>query len=65
VADEEGREFFMSLENFQEIITLTPEENQEWAEKTRPVLDEYVAKTAKEGLPGKQFLDDLLEAIEK
>ena len=61
VADDEGWELVKSLGH--EIITLSPEENKIWAEKTSPILDDYVDRTTKAGLPGKQFLDDLQKKL--
>ena len=63
VADDKGRDLVTRLGHT--IITLSPEENIEWAEKTRPILDDYVSKTEEKGLPGKRFLEDLQSALRR
>ncbi|HME42271.1 MAG TPA: TRAP transporter substrate-binding protein [Syntrophorhabdales bacterium] len=50
------------------IITLSPEENDRWAAKVSPVLDDYVKAMKAKGLPGDQalkFCQDYLKANDK
>ena len=56
-ADEEGYEYVKSLGH--DILRITDEENVLWAERIAPILDDYVARSEKQGLPGRQFLADL------
>ncbi len=65
-ADKEGRDFV--LKRGSKIITLSAEENARWAEKVRPLLDEYVKNTKAKGLPGDEvlkFCQDYLKANQK
>jgi len=65
-ADKEGREFV--LKRGSKIITLSAEENARWAEKVKPLLEEYVKNTKAKGLPGDEvlkFCQDYLKANQK
>ncbi len=65
-ADKEGREFV--LKRGSKIIPLSAEENARWAEKVRPLLDEYVKNTKAKGLPGDEvlkFCQDYLKTNQK
>jgi len=62
-ADEEGMVFITKLER--EVIKLSEEEKQQWKAAVQPILDEYITKTAEQGLPGKEFLADVKSLIEK
>jgi TRAP-type C4-dicarboxylate transport system substrate-binding protein len=64
--DKNAREFVVKRGN--KIITLSKEENARWAEKVRPLLDEYVKNTKAKGLPGDEVLKfcvDYLKANQK
>jgi TRAP-type C4-dicarboxylate transport system substrate-binding protein len=46
------------------IITLSKEEQARWAEKAKPLFDEYVKNTKAKGLPGEEankFIQDYLK----
>jgi len=47
------------------IYTVPLEERQRWAARLRPVEDEWVASMEAKGLPGRQLLSDLREAIKR
>ena len=49
-----GRAFTLKLEN--QIISLSPEENQRWAKAVRPILDDYVNSMKAKNLPGEEAL---------
>lgn len=62
-ADEEGREFSLSLGN--KIISLSDAESDLWAQKVRPVIDEYAAGLEGKGLKGKEYIQFISESIQK
>jgi TRAP-type C4-dicarboxylate transport system substrate-binding protein len=47
------------------IYTLPPEERQRWAARLKPVEEEWLKSMEAKGLPGRQILNDLREAIKK
>jgi TRAP-type C4-dicarboxylate transport system substrate-binding protein len=47
------------------IYTLPPEERQRWAARLKPIEDEWLKGMEAKGLPGRQLLGDLREAIKK
>jgi TRAP-type C4-dicarboxylate transport system substrate-binding protein len=47
------------------IYTLPPEERQRWAARLKPIEDEWVKSMDAKGLPGRQLLQDLREAIKR
>jgi len=51
-SDDEGRAYTISQGN--EIIPLSEEENQRWAEAVRPIIEDYVRATEDKGLPGEK-----------
>ena len=51
-SDDEGRAYTISQGN--EIIPLSEEENQRWAEAVRPIIEDYVRTTEDKGLPGEK-----------
>lgn len=61
-SDQEGREFTLELGN--EIISLSPEENRRWAEAVAPVIDTWVKEAAKKGLPAREYVDFLRDAVD-
>ena len=52
--DTQGKEFSLSQGN--QIIELSPEEDQKWAQAVKPVLNEYVTQMKQKGLPGEDAL---------
>lgn len=60
-ADAEGREFVKGLNR--ETITLAAEQQQQWKDAVKPVLDAYVAAARAKGLPGDTFLKDAQDLI--
>jgi TRAP-type C4-dicarboxylate transport system substrate-binding protein len=62
-SDEEGAAFLK--EQDVEMIELSEEEGQRWAEAVQPILDEYVEKTNAQGLPGDKALETAKEAVAK
>jgi len=61
--DAEGMDFVKARGN--KIINLTPEEDAKWAEKVKPMLDEYVANAKSKGLPGEEALKFCLDFLKK
>lgn len=59
--DAEGMEFVKARGN--KIISLSPEEDAKWAEKVKPMLDEYVASAKSKGLPGDEALKFCLDFL--
>ena len=57
-ADAEGRAYVTELGR--QIIVLPEEEQARWREAVRGIIDEYVARTTEQGLPGKALVDDIL-----
>lgn len=47
------------------IYTVPAEERQRWAARLRPVEDEWITSMEGKGLPGRQILHDLREAIKR
>lgn len=62
-ADADGREFVKGLQR--EMISLTPEQQQQWKDAVKPVLEAYVAAAKAKGLPGEEFLKDAQDLIAK
>ena len=48
-----------------EIITLSPEELSRWKKAVRPLLDDYVTRMEAQGLPGREFLNEILRLKDK
>ncbi len=55
-ADANGRAFVKELKR--ETIQLTPEQQQRWKDRVKPILEEYVDATKAKDLPGAAFLKD-------
>jgi len=62
-ADKIGKEYALSRGN--KVITLSKEEDELWAKKAHPVLDEYVVAMKAKGLPGDEALAFCLEWLKK
>jgi TRAP-type C4-dicarboxylate transport system substrate-binding protein len=62
-ADAEGKLYVTELKH--SIITLSPEERKRWAEKMKPILDDYVKQTEAKNLPGKAILNDIRAELAK
>jgi len=52
--DREGREFMVQRKN--KFIALSKDEDARWAEKVKPVINEYVSELKTKGLPGEEAL---------
>ncbi len=64
--DQEGRDYTVKRGN--KIISLSPKENARWAEKVKPLLNDYVNSMKTKGLPGAealQFCTDYIKANQK
>jgi TRAP-type C4-dicarboxylate transport system substrate-binding protein len=64
--DKEGKDVF--LQKGGKAIVLSKEENARWAERLRPILDDYVKDMKSKGLPGDEalkFCVDYLKAHQK
>ena len=48
--DQEGRDYTVKRGN--KVISLSKEENARWAEKVKPLLNDYVNSMKAKGLPG-------------
>lgn len=67
-ADDEGKAFIAQLQSegkFSETFRLPDEETAKWREKIYPILEQFALAAESKGLPGKAFLADLLDAVEK
>jgi hypothetical protein len=53
-SDQEGKDFF--IQKGGKVIVLPKAENDRWAERVRPVLDDYVRDMKSKGLPGDEAL---------
>ena len=62
-ADAEGQAFIEELGR--ETIELTAEQNEQWKQAVRPILDEYVKTMEDKGLSGLQYLATLQALIEE
>jgi TRAP-type C4-dicarboxylate transport system substrate-binding protein len=61
--DKQGREFTLARGN--QILPLSKEEDQKWAQQVRPILDEYVANMKAKNLPGEEALNFYLSEMKK
>ena len=64
--DKEGKEVFTQKGG--KVIVLSKEENARWADRLRPILDDYVKDMKAKGLPGEEalkFCVDYLKAHQK
>jgi len=61
--DKAGREFTLSLGN--KIIPLSDQENARWAKAVHPVINDYIKKAQKKGLPGEEYVSTLKALIKK
>jgi TRAP-type C4-dicarboxylate transport system substrate-binding protein len=53
-SDQEGKEFF--IQKGGKVVVLSKAENDRWAERVHPVLDDYVRDMKSKGLPGDEAL---------
>ena len=60
-SDDEGRAY--TLEQGNEIIPLSEEENGRWAQAVQPIIEGYIAATGEKGLPGAQAVARVKELI--
>ena len=61
--EKEGKDFTLKRGN--KIITLSNEENAQWAEKVKPLLDDYVKTAKAKGLPGNEALKFCQDYLKK
>jgi TRAP-type C4-dicarboxylate transport system substrate-binding protein len=59
--DKEGKEF--AKQKGVKFIQLSPEEDARWAQKVRPLLDDYVKNSNAKGLPGAEALKFCLDFL--
>jgi TRAP-type C4-dicarboxylate transport system substrate-binding protein len=64
-ADQEGRDFILSLNPPREMIPLSAEEQAKWKKAIEPVLDSFVSAAKAKGLPGEEFLKDIQDSVAK
>jgi TRAP-type transport system periplasmic protein len=62
-ADQEGREYTLSLGN--QIIPLSPQESERWAKAVAPVVDDYAKEITAKGLPGQEYIDFIRAKIKE
>lgn len=61
--DVEGLEFIKAKGS--KVIALSKEEDAKWAEKVKPLLDEYVTNAKSKGLPGEEALKFCLDFVKR
>ena len=62
-ADQDGREFALSKGH--KFIPLSKEEAARWTVTVKPVIDKYAADAEAKGLPGKEYVKFIQEAVKK
>ena len=62
IIDEEGEEYVKSLGRT--FISLSSEQERKFVQAVKPVLEEYVSEVEAKGLPGRDFLDDIISMLE-
>ena len=62
-SDAEGRKYTLSLGN--EIIPLSPAENEKWRAAVRPVIDEFIRTSEGKGIPAKKHVEYLEKQINR
>lgn len=60
--DEAGREYTLSKGN--QIIELSAEESKRWVDAAKPVIDDYITAAGANGIPAKENVELLKEAIQ-
>jgi TRAP-type C4-dicarboxylate transport system substrate-binding protein len=63
LSDKEGLEFSLAQNN--KIIKLPKEESKRWVEAVLPVIEDYVARTSKRGLPAQDYVDFIQTSIKR
>jgi TRAP-type transport system periplasmic protein len=64
--DKEGKEFTLKKGN--KIVTLSPEEDNRWAMKAQPMIDDYIKQMKAKGLNGEdvvKFYREKLKTLKK
>jgi TRAP-type C4-dicarboxylate transport system substrate-binding protein len=61
--DKEGRDLTLSKGN--QIVSLSKQEDEKWANLVRPILDDYVANMKAKNLPGDEALKFCLAELKK
>jgi TRAP-type C4-dicarboxylate transport system substrate-binding protein len=59
--DKEGKDVF--LQKGGKVVVLSKEEDNRWAERLRPILDDYVKDMKSKGLPGDEALKFCLDFL--
>lgn len=62
-ADQDGAAFIRELGH--QTITLPDEEVIKWKAAVQPIIDDYVAKTTKKGMPGNKLVQDIQRRLNK
>ncbi len=60
-ADQRGIEYMKKLGK--DIVEIDPAECAKWGEAVKPLIDKYITKTEKQGLPGKEVVEFVKERI--
>ncbi len=50
--------------SMEKIIDLSKEENMKWKTAVKPIIDGYIQNMEKQGLPGKQYVAELMTLIQ-
>jgi len=61
-ADEDGREFVKELKK--QMISLSADESERWRAAVAPIIDDYRKMAAEKGLPGEDFVNDVMGEIQ-
>ena len=59
--DNAGRNY--TLERGNEIISLNPEQQQQWKTAVQPVINDYIKTVSEKGLDGQKYVDDIRQLI--
>ena len=63
ISDEEGRNYTLAQGN--KIIKLPKEESDRWAKAVFPIVEDYVVKTEKRGLPAQDYVDFIQTSLKR
>ncbi|MFZ1989325.1 MAG: C4-dicarboxylate ABC transporter substrate-binding protein, partial [Alphaproteobacteria bacterium] len=53
------------LKKGNKLTQLSKEENARWAERVKPIIDQYLATTKEKGLPGEEVLQFCVDYLKK
>jgi len=62
-SDVDGRKFSLSLGN--KMVPLSKEENARWGKAVRPIIDDFTKAAEAKGLPGKAFVKEIEQGIQR